>query len=162
MGLLLYCNIYIAGALEYLFNNFSVIAGLFLLVLSYILGVIMDYINASIFECFKSQKEKDFYKKHVSVIWILHNYPDIQKFLDMHYSRLRITRAVIVNTPAISLALFCSVLNHSHAGDISIGHTSFLIFISGLIFFFVSIVSYKKRMKTYFKYISQTLRLSSK
>jgi hypothetical protein len=148
-----------AETLGSFFNRFSIVAGLFFLVLSYVLGIIMDYVNATLFQLFKSKEDKEFYKNHVSVIRILHKYPDVQKFLDMHYSRLRILRAVIVNTPFIMASVLFWILTRAENSELDYCHTIFFGSLIGIGFLGLAIFSYMKRLTTYNRYLEQTIEL---
>jgi hypothetical protein len=68
---------------------------LVIIMISYTMGVIFDYLNALFFSMFKSAEEKDAYRKGLTIS-ILHFDKDIHAYLEGQYARLRIAKATII------------------------------------------------------------------
>lgn len=139
-------------------GKYEIISALLMFSLVYVLGIMFDYINAWIFEYFKSTDEKE-ELKDVSVIKILHENPEVQKFLDNHYSRLRIAKATIINIPLIYLTISCWLVKSPEISSLPNSASQIILLFVMALAFLLSMDSYRLRNKTYRNYLKQTLKL---
>jgi hypothetical protein len=153
--------LFVAFGLDYsklltLLESHALMAIILFTVLSYVLGLIFDYINASIFEYFKSKQEKE-RLKGISTIQILHHSPEIHGFLDNHYSRLRIMRAVILHSPMLGLISIALLLGSDRDSCAKFVVGFLIVAFTGL-FIFISLHSYKLRNRVYINYLAEAKR----
>lgn len=113
-----------------------------------------DYTNAWIFGLAEKKDLKD-----VSVIKILHDNPEIQKFLDNHYSRLRIARATIISIPLLFGTASCWLFKNPEISSLPICASQIALWIIMAIAFVLAIHSYRLRNKTYRNYLKETMKL---
>jgi hypothetical protein len=151
---LLFAFIFPVSALNDICSEISILSSFLVIAIIYVIGNIVDYTNAYLFSLWPLKIEKKLSKK-ISVIRILARNPELHRYLDSHYSRLRITKAAILNIIPISVGI--SILIYQ--GKIPVLNTdciSIYIFTLNLIsmaILWLSICSYKKRMITYWKYL---------
>jgi hypothetical protein len=140
-------------------NIFSKSPTFFILVIimiSYTLGIIFDYLNAPFFSMFKSAEEKNVYSNKGLIISILHFDKDTHAYLDSQYARLRISKATIINIPLITFSACCFLINNNVPLKLNTCAAIFTILSFGIIFTILSIISYWKRNKVYWGYIQRT------
>lgn len=141
-------------------SKYEIIGTLLIFSLIYVLGIMFDYTNAWIFTFFKSSDDKEILKD-VSVIKILHDNPEVQKFLDNHYSRLRIARATIISIPLIFGTASCLLFKNPEISSLPNCTSQITLWLIMVIAFVLSIHSYRLRNKTYRNYLKETLKLKN-
>lgn len=128
---------------------------------SYTLGIVFDYIIANFFDIFKSKLEKKTYKKGL-VIRILSYDKELHKFLDSQYARLRIARATVFNLPLITISICTYILLNNIKIENSTCLAVFLVFTFGIILTAFAFFGWIKRNKVYWGYIEETVKLIEK
>jgi hypothetical protein len=132
---------------------------LFLVVIiSYSLGIIFDYIIAICFSKFKSKKELDVYKD-VSIVKIIASDKEVHKLLNNQYERLRISRGTLFNLPFITLSICCCIYNINPELKMSTLWSIVATILIGTLFTILAFISWKKRNTVYLEYINQTKNL---
>ena len=145
------------------FSEFSWLSILLILVTAYSIGIIFDYIIPGILKPLekKIDKKNNVVKKKGSknVIDILHDNPNTHKFLDNHFSRVRIARATLFNLPLITLSII--IFLFSNDLDFSwekILNGSIILLLGGVLTI-ASFKSWVKRKKVYSNYVRRAYEL---
>jgi hypothetical protein len=128
------------------------------IIISYILGIIFDYIIAICFYRFKTKKERDVYKD-VSIVKIIASDKEVHKLLNNQYERLRISRGTLFNLPLITLSICCCIYNINLGLKMSTFYSIVATILIGTLFTILAFISWKRRNKVYLEYIIQTKNL---
>lgn len=144
-------------AKNFLFHS-SENALLIILVASYSLGIIFDYINSGIFSFFKGKKEKELYKD-VSIVKILAKNEKLYSLIENYYGRIRVLRSIIISIPLLTWSFSCFIYFNVPLLKTSMHSTIRTIVICGSVLFILSIISYIRRNKDYKKYITDLKEL---
>lgn len=141
---------------DFLIYDYKALGLMFLIIVAYVFGLIFDYINAWVIQVFRTKSDGGV--SGISVVELLYKSKDIQEFLDNHFSRLRIMRGVVVHSLVIGFAII--VYRYNQSWDFERFWKEGLMIFSGVvIFFLMSLFSYKRRHKVYLNYLSEAKRL---
>lgn len=144
-------------AKPFLFSS-SVSSLIIILITSYCLGIIFDYINSTIFSWFKSKDEKKLYED-MSVVKILAKNEKIYSLIENYYGKMRVLRSIVISIPLITWSFSCFIYLNVTNFKISPFSAVMVTIICGSILFVLSIISYRKRNIDYRKYIADLKQL---
>ncbi len=123
-----------------------------ILVISYSLGIIFDYINSGIFSFFKSKEENELYAD-MSLVKVIAQNDKLYPLIENYYGRVRILRSIIISIPLLAGSSCCILYFYGASLKNSLSFTICFIIIFGLILWIVAMYSYSRRNKDYKKYV---------
>lgn len=139
-------------------NNSPTSALFIIIIISYSLGIIFDYIIGTFFSKIRSKKEKKTYEDFES-IKIIAGDPTVHKYLDNHHQRMKIARGTLFNLPLLTISAIVFILNVNVALIVSKSEMVWTTLIFGIALFILAWISWKERNKRYLEFVQQIKNL---